>query len=162
MLAIGLVVDDAIVVVENVSRLLSEGYPRREAVLRSMGEVTSAIVAATLVLGAVFAPVALLPGTTGQLLRNFGVTVTVAVLISLLNALTLSPALCALVMRPEREHKPAFFRVFDRGFSAVVERYDRSVRALFPRRALVLGVLAVLFVATILLFRCGAHGLHPG
>jgi hydrophobe/amphiphile efflux-1 (HAE1) family protein len=161
VVAIGLVVDDAIVVVENVSRLLSEGYSRREAVIRSMGEVTSAIVAATLVLGAVFAPVALLPGTTGLLLRNFGVAVTVAVLISLLNALTLSPALCALVMRPEREHKPAFFRTFDRGFNAVVERYDRSVRALFPRRALVLGVLGALFAATLVLFRLVPTGFIP-
>jgi multidrug efflux pump len=161
VLAIGLVVDDAIVVVENVARLLSAGYSRREAVLRSMGEVTSAIVASTLVLGAVFAPVALLPGTTGLLLRNFGVTVTCAVLISLLNALTLSPALCALVMRPEREHKPAFFRAFDRGFSAVVERYDRSVRALFPRRALVLSVLGLLFATTVLLFRCVPTGFIP-
>ena len=83
-----------------------------------MGEVTSAIVAATLVLGAVFVPVAFLPGTTGLLLRQFGLAVTCAVLISLLNALTLSPALCALVMRPEREHKGRFFRAFDRGFGA--------------------------------------------
>ena len=100
VLAIGLVVDDAIVVVENVARLLGEGLPRREAVRRSMGEVTSAIVASTLVLGAVFVPVAFLPGTTGLLLRQFGLAVTCAVLISLLNALTLSPALCALLMRP--------------------------------------------------------------
>ena len=128
VLAIGLVVDDAIVVVENVARLLGEGVPRREAVLRSMGEVTSAIVAASLVLGAVFVPVALLPGTTGQMLRHFGLAVTCAVLISLLNALTLSPALCALLMRPEREHKPAFFRGFDRGFA-------RLVAPLRPRRA---------------------------
>jgi hydrophobe/amphiphile efflux-1 (HAE1) family protein len=153
VLAIGLVVDDAIVVVENVARLLAAGYPRREAVLRSMGEVTSAIVAATLVLGAVFTPVALLPGTTGVMLRHFGVAVTCAVMISLLNALTLSPALCALVMRPEREHKAAFFRMFDRGFAAVVERYDRGVRALLPRRGVVLGVLAALFAANIVLFQ---------
>jgi multidrug efflux pump len=161
VLAIGLVVDDAIVVVENVARLLSEGYSRREAVLRSMGEVTSAIVAATLVLGAVFTPVALLPGTTGLMLRNFGVAVTCAVLISLINALTLSPALCALVMRPEREHKAAFFRAFDRYFEAVVERYDHGVRALLPRRGVVLGVLAVLFVANFVLFRAVPTAFIP-
>ena len=161
VLAIGLVVDDAIVVVENVARLLSEGYSRREAVLRSMGEVTSAIVAATLVLGAVFVPVALLPGTTGVMLRNFGVAVTCAVMISLLNALTLSPALCVLVMRPEREHKPAFFRAFDRGFAAIVERYDHGVRALLPRRAVVIGVLALLFAANLVLFRCVPTGFIP-
>jgi multidrug efflux pump len=105
------------------------------------------------VLGAVFTPVALLPGTTGVMLRHFGVAVTCAVMISLLNALTLSPALCALVMRPEREHKAAFFRAFDRYFAAVVARYDRGVRALLPRRGIVLGALAVLFVAMVLLFR---------
>src|SRR5262249_36537904 len=79
--------------------------------------------------------------------------VTCAVLISLLNALTLSPALCALVMRPERERKAAFFRAFDRGFASVVARYDRGVRALLPRRGLVIGVLAVPSAANLLLFR---------
>src|SRR5262245_45899336 len=153
VLAIGLVVDDAIVVVENVARLLAAGLPRREAVVRSMGEVTSAIVAATLVLGAVFVPVAFLPGTTGLLLRHFGIAVTGAVLISLLNALTLSPALCALLMRPETEGKPAFFKPFDRGFAAVVRAYDRAVRALLPRRGLVLGTFAALGLATLLVPR---------
>ena len=161
VLAIGLVVDDAIVVVENVARLISEGLPRREAVRRSMGEVTSAIVAATLVLGAVFVPVAFLPGTTGLLLRQFGLAVTSSVLISLLNALTLSPALCALVMRGEREHKPAFFRGFDRGFASLVARYDRGVRGLLARRGLVLAVFAALGVATVLLFRAVPSGFLP-
>jgi len=161
VLAIGLVVDDAIVVVENVARLLGQGVPRREAVLRSMGEVTSAIVAASLVLGAVFVPVALLPGTTGQMLRHFGLAVTCAVLISLLNALTLSPSLCALLMRREQEHKPAFFRGFDRAFAGLVARYDRGVRALLPRRKLVLAVFAALFAANLLLFRAVPTGFLP-
>jgi hydrophobe/amphiphile efflux-1 (HAE1) family protein len=161
VLAIGLVVDDAIVVTENVARLLGEGLPRREAVLRSMGEVTSAVVAATLVLGAVFVPVAFLPGTTGLLLRQFGLAVTGAVLISLLNALTLSPALCALIMRPEAEGKPRFLHVFDRGFAAVVQRYDRVVRALLPRRRLVLGVFAGLALATLGISRLVPAGFLP-
>jgi hydrophobe/amphiphile efflux-1 (HAE1) family protein len=161
VLAIGLVVDDAIVVTENVARLLGEGLPRREAVLRSMGEVTSAVIAATLVLGAVFVPVAFLPGTTGLLLRQFGLAVTGAVLISLLNALTLSPALCALIMRPEAEGKPRFLHVFDRGFAAVVRRYDRAVRALLPRRRLVLGVFAGLALATLGLSRLVPGGFLP-
>ncbi len=161
VLAIGLVVDDAIVVVENVARLLAAGIPRREAVRRSMGEVTSAIVAATLVLGAVFVPVAFLPGTTGLLLRQFGLAVTSAVLISLLNALTLSPALCALWMRPEAEHKRAPFRLFDRGFGRVVQEYDRGVRRLLPRRGLVLGVFALLGLATLALFRAVPTGFVP-
>ncbi len=161
VLAIGLVVDDAIVVVENVARLLALGVPRREAVQRSMGEVTSAIVAASLVLGAVFVPVALLPGTTGQMLRHFGLAVTCAVLISLLNALTLTPPLCALLMRKEREHKPAFFRGFDRAFAGLVARYDRRVRWLLPRRGVVLGAFAILFVANVLLFRAVPTGFLP-
>jgi hydrophobe/amphiphile efflux-1 (HAE1) family protein len=161
VLAIGLVVDDAIVVVENVARLIQTGLPRREAVRRSMGEVTSAIVAATLVLGAVFVPVAFLPGTTGRLLRQFGLAVSCSVLISLLNALTLSPALCALIMRPERERKPWFFRTFDRGFHAVVRRYDEGVRALLPRRGLVLLIFAGLGVATAVVFRVVPGGFLP-
>jgi len=161
VLAIGLVVDDAIVVVENVARLMSEGLPRREAVARSMGEVTSAIIAATLVLGAVFVPVAFLPGTTGLLLRQFGLAVTCAVLISLLNALTLSPALCALVMRRETGHHNPVFRGFERGFRAVLNRYDRSVRALLPRRALVAALFGALVVATLVLFRAVPTGFIP-
>jgi hydrophobe/amphiphile efflux-1 (HAE1) family protein len=161
VLAIGLVVDDAIVVVENVARLLAAGYSRREAVKRSMGEVTSAIVASTLVLGAVFVPVAFLPGTTGLLLRQFGLSVTCAVMISLLNALTLSPALCALVMRPESERKARFFRAFDRGMSAVVARYDRGVRALFPRRGLVGLVFGGLVLLTLVLFRVVPSAFLP-
>jgi hydrophobe/amphiphile efflux-1 (HAE1) family protein len=161
VLAIGLVVDDAIVVVENVARLLSSGLSRGEAVRRSMGEVTSAIVAATLVLGAVFVPVAFLPGTTGLLLRQFGLAVTCAVLISLLNALTLSPALCALWMRAESHRKGRFFRAFDRGFGAVVRRYDRGVRLLLPRRALVVAAFLALVAATAALFRAVPTGFIP-
>ncbi len=161
VLAIGLVVDDAIVVVENVARLIGRGIPRREAVARSMGEVTSAIVASTLVLGAVFVPVAFLPGTTGLLLRQFGLTVTSAVLISLLTALTLSPALCAILMRPEREHKSRFFHAFDRGFGSVMRRYDGAVRWLLPRRNVVLGAFVALGLATALLFWLVPTGFLP-
>jgi hydrophobe/amphiphile efflux-1 (HAE1) family protein len=95
------------------------------------------------------------------MLRNFGIAVTCAVMISLLNALTLSPALSVLVMRPEREHKPAFFRAFDRGFAAIVERYDHGVRALLPRRALVIGMLGLLFATNVVLFRCVPTGFIP-
>jgi hydrophobe/amphiphile efflux-1 (HAE1) family protein len=161
VLAIGLVVDDAIVVVENVARLLGEGLSPREAARQSMGEVTSAIIASTLVLGAVFVPVAFLPGTTGLLLRQFGLAVTCAVLISLLNALTLSPALCAILMRPHGPTKHRFFAAYDRVFDRVVARYDRGVRALFPRRALVLGGFLALVVATFALFRAVPTGFIP-
>ena len=161
VLAIGLVVDDAIVVVENVARLIGEGYSRREAVVRSMGEVSSAIIAATLVLGAVFVPVAFLPGTTGLLLRQFGLAVTAAVLISLLNALTLSPALCALLLRPESQRKNALFRGFERGFAAVLRRYDQGVRALLPRRLAVAGVFLALVAATVVVYRAVPTSFLP-
>jgi len=161
VLAIGLVVDDAIVVVENVARLLGEGLSPRAAAQRSMGEVSSAIVAATLVLGAVFVPVAFLPGTTGLLLRQFGLAVTAAVFISLINALTLSPALCAVLLRPEGQHEGRFFRAFDRGFGSLARGYDRGVRHLLPRRSLVLGIFAALGAATLLLFRLVPTGFLP-
>ena len=101
ILAIGLVVDDAIVVVENVMRLMQdEGLSPKEAAKKSMAQVTGAIIGTTLVLLAVFVPVAFLPGITGQLYRQFAVTICVAVLLSAINALTLSPALCATLLRP--------------------------------------------------------------
>jgi hydrophobe/amphiphile efflux-1 (HAE1) family protein len=102
ILAIGLVVDDAIVVVENVQRLLEEepGISSAEAAHRSMQQVTGPVIATTLVLGAVFVPVAFLGGVTGQLYRQFAVTITVSVLLSAVNALTLSPALASLLLRP--------------------------------------------------------------
>ena len=161
VLAIGLVVDDAIVVVENVSRLIAQGRPRRQAVLESMGEVTRAIVAATLVLAAVFVPVAFLPGTTGRIYQQFGLAVTCAFLISLLNALTLSPALCALLLRPEPEHKARFFRGFDRAFGALQRAYEGAVRALLPRRAAVLAGFAVLALLTAVAFRAVPTGFMP-
>ncbi len=161
VLAIGLVVDDAIVVVENVARLIGQGIASREAVARSMGEVTSAIVASTLVLGAVFVPVAFLPGTTGMLLRQFGLAVTSAVLISLLTALTLSPALCAILMRPERAHKGRFFLAFDRRFGGLMQRYDALVRWLLPRRKVVIGAFVGLGLMTALLFRLVPTGFLP-
>jgi hydrophobe/amphiphile efflux-1 (HAE1) family protein len=161
VLAIGLVVDDAIVVVESVSRLMALGRTRREAVLESMGEVSRAIVAATLVLAAVFVPVAFLPGTTGRIYQQFGLAVTCAFVISLLNALTLSPALCALLLQPERERKPWPFRAFDRGFGALQRGYEAAVRAVLPRRALVIAGFALLSAATLLVFRAVPTGFMP-
>jgi hydrophobe/amphiphile efflux-1 (HAE1) family protein len=126
-----------------------------------MGEVTSAIIGATLVLAAVFVPVAFLPGITGRLYQQFGLAVACAFLISLLNALTLSPALCALLLRPERERKSWLFRGFDRGFQAVQRGYHRLVRAMLPRTALVLVGFTLLGAATVLLFRSVPTGFIP-
>jgi len=117
ILAVGLVVDDAIVVVENVQRLMDEeGLNRKDAAIKAMQQVTGPVIATTLVLLAVFGPVALLPGITGQLYEQFAVTLSGAVIISSINALTLSPALCATIL-PEKGVKPP---VFLKPFEAVI------------------------------------------
>ena len=104
ILAIGIVVDDAVIVVENTQRLLSEGLSRREAALQSMREVTGPVIATTAVLLAVFVPVMLMPGLTGKMYQQFAITISIAVFISSINALTLSPALCSLLLKkPEGE-----------------------------------------------------------
>ena len=103
ILAIGLVVDDAIVVVENVQRVMEEeGLEPKEAAIKAMGQVTSPIISTTLVMLAVFVPVGFIPGITGQLYRQFAVTISTSVVLSAISALTLSPALCATLLRPKQ------------------------------------------------------------
>ena len=147
ILAIGVVVDDAIVVVENVQRLMQEeGLSPREATRKSMGQVQAPVIATTLVLLAVFVPVAFLPGVTGELYKQFAVTISVAVVISSLNALTLSPALCATLLRaragPPRGFLGLVSRLIDRGrdgYGRIVERLVRRLVAGpggFPGRGL--------------------------
>jgi hydrophobe/amphiphile efflux-1 (HAE1) family protein len=144
VLAVGIVVDDAIVVVENVERRLKEGLSPVEAARVSMDEVGTALIAIALVLFAVFVPTTFIGGITGAFYRQFAVTVATATAISLLLSLTLSPALCAILFRPHDEtHAPAkgstahlmapvfaFFRLFDRGFDALARGYSRLVLTL--------------------------------
>ncbi|WGF87699.1 efflux RND transporter permease subunit [Marinivivus vitaminiproducens] len=134
VLAIGIVVDDAIIVVENVERVMEEnpGMTSKEASLQAMREITAPIVAITLVLLSVFVPVAFIPGITGQLFRQFAVVVSVAMVISAINALTLSPAICSLIMRPGHGGKKGIMgyvsRTIDRagnGYAWVVSRLVR-------------------------------------
>ncbi len=128
VLATGIVVDDAIVVLENVERLMAErGLTPREAAFESMREVTTAIIAIELVLLAVFVPVAFLGGLAGQLYKQFAVTVATAVVISGLTALTLTPALCAILLKPSHE-EPRLFRPFNAAFAWVTAVYTRGVR----------------------------------
>ena len=138
ILAITLVVDDAIVVVENVSRHLAENPPQPVALAteRAMGEITGPVVATTLVLVAVFAPVGFISGLTGALYRQFAVTISVSIVISAINALTLSPALCALLLRPPREARFFGFRWFNRGFGFARDGYGHVVRFLSRRQLL--------------------------
>ncbi|HEV8714480.1 MAG TPA: efflux RND transporter permease subunit, partial [Candidatus Binatia bacterium] len=126
VLAIGLVVDDAIVVVEAVERHIEEGLSPRDATLKAMEEVSGPVIAIALILVAVFIPSAFIPGITGGLYRQFAVTTAVSVVISAFNALTLSPALSALLLRPRQQVRGpvgAFFRGFNRGFGRITDGY---------------------------------------
>ncbi len=128
VLAIGIVVDDAIVVLENVERLMSErGLAPMDAAIEAMREVSGAVVAIVLVLCAVFVPVAFLGGIAGKLYQQFAVTVAISVVISGIVALTLTPALCALLLKPSHK-EAAVFRPFNRGFAALTRAYLAGVR----------------------------------
>ncbi|HET8722281.1 MAG TPA: efflux RND transporter permease subunit, partial [Nitrospira sp.] len=155
VLAIGIVVDDAIVVVENVERhIREEGVLPKEAAKRAMAEVTAPIIAIVLVLSAVFVPVAFLGGITGELYKQFAITIAMAVTISGVVALTLSPALAALVLKPGGEHHDrGFFGLFNRGFDWTRDRYTRTVGGVVQRWALSLAVFGVIVVIALVLFR---------
>jgi len=128
VLAIGLVVDDAIVVVENVKRQIDDGKSPLDAAKVAMKEVTGPIIATTAVLMAVFVPVAFLPGITGQLYRQFALTIAISVALSAFNSLTLSPALCAVMLKPGRGGHAWVFRKFNAGFGWLSNRFAASVR----------------------------------
>lgn len=145
VLAIGIVVDDAIIVVENVERIIAEdGLAPPEATAKAMEQITGPVIATTLVLLAVFVPTIFMPGITGQLYSQFAVTISVAVVISSINALTLSPALCALVLKPRTGGPKGLLAVFDRGIDRVRAGYVGIVGVLVRRSFL--GVLAVALV----------------
>jgi multidrug efflux pump len=154
VLAIGVVVDDAIVVVENVERNMTEfGLPAREAAKRAMDEVTGPIVATTLVVLAVFIPVAFLGGITGQLYKQFAITIAISVLISTLVALTLSPALVALLLKPAKGQKWIGFRWFDAAFDRLTDGYVKGVRGAMRGSFFSLAIFGVLLFAVWSLFR---------
>jgi HAE1 family hydrophobic/amphiphilic exporter-1 len=147
VLAIGIVVDDAIVVVEAVEHHIEKGLSPRDATLKAMSEVAGPVVAIALILAAVFLPTAFIPGITGRLYQQFAVTIAVSVLLSAFNALTLSPALAALLLKPRTETRGplgAFFRWFNRVFGRATDGYVRWSGMLIRRSAramlLLLGV----------------------
>jgi HAE1 family hydrophobic/amphiphilic exporter-1 len=150
VLAVGLVVDDAIVVVEAVERHIEEGLAPKEAALRAMEEISGPVVGIALVLSAVFIPTAFIPGITGRLYQQFAVTIAVSVILSAFNALTLSPALAALLLRPRQKSKGLLRRFFD-GFNRVFERategYVRLSGALIRKAAVSLVILAAFLAA---------------
>ena len=156
ILAIGIVVDDAIVVVENVDRIMEKDHvDAPEATRRAMNGLGSALIAMSLVLCAVFVPVSFLPGITGQLFRQFTITIAVSVIISTIVALTLSPVMCAKLLRhTDRRHKPKFFRIINYTILRGNRFYSRAIRAALakPRRMWIgFGMaLVVIYVANML------------
>jgi hydrophobe/amphiphile efflux-1 (HAE1) family protein len=151
VLAIGLVVDDAIVVVENVERQLEAGHPPRAATRIAMKEVSGPIIATTAVLMAVFVPVAFIPGVSGRMYNQFALTVAISVGISAFNSLTLSPALSAAFLRHRGEITFAPFRMFNSGFVWLSHAYERSIRRLVAWRWAVLGMFVAFLGATYLI-----------
>jgi hydrophobe/amphiphile efflux-1 (HAE1) family protein len=163
VLAIGLVVDDAIVVVENVDRQLSRGgISGRQAAIRAMNEVTGPIIATTLVLGAVFVPVGFVPGTTGQLYKQFALTIAFSVFISSICALTLSPALCAILLRPTNEDdKNRFFTWFNKSFERFRSTYEKTVATLIENSGKVVGLFGIGLLLTVYAFFVVPTGFVP-
>ncbi|MBA6264507.1 efflux RND transporter permease subunit [Colwellia sp. Bg11-12] len=149
VLAIGIVVDDAIIVIENVERILKEEQlDIKEAVTKAMKQVSGPIIATTLVLLAVFVPVAFMPGITGELYKQFSVTISFAVIISSINALTLSPALCTVLLSKDNMKPIKWLMPFERGIEKMTGSYTTGVNFLLKRAARVGIIVGVLFVAT--------------
>jgi HAE1 family hydrophobic/amphiphilic exporter-1 len=149
VLAIGIVVDDAIIVIENVERILKEeNLDIKEAVTKAMEQVSGPIIATTLVLLAVFIPVAFMPGITGELYKQFSVTISFAVIISSINALTLSPALCTVLLSKENMKPIKWLTPFERGIEKMTGSYTTGVNFLLKRATRVGIIVGVLFVAT--------------
>ena len=150
VLAIGLVVDDAIVVVEAVEHHIAHGLSPREATIRAMKEVSGPVVAIAVILAAVFIPVAFIGGVTGRLYQQFALTIAISVLISAANALTLSPALCSLLLKPRGESKGLLgraFGLFNRAFDRTTNGYVNVSRALARRGFIVVVLLGLLTAA---------------
>ena len=158
VLAIGIVVDDAIVVLENVERIMHEEHLHaREAAIQAMTEVTGPVVAIVLVLCAVFVPIAFLGGLTGELYRQFAITISIAVVISGIVALTLTPALCVLILKREHKGTNRFFTAFNNGFERVTRRYTGGVGWMIRR-----GGIAALLFAGMVAITVGLWRVTPG
>ncbi|MCV2217741.1 efflux RND transporter permease subunit [Thauera sp. Sel9] len=169
VLAIGIVVDDAIVVVENVERNIAAGLAPRDATYRAMQEVSGPIIAIALTLVAVFVPLAFMTGLTGQFYKQFAMTIAISTVISAFNSLTLSPALAALLLKGHHDHRPdwltramnrtlgGFFARFNRAFGRASEDYGRGVGGAIVRKGRMMGLYAVLLALT-----AGVSWILPG
>ncbi|WP_323140359.1 efflux RND transporter permease subunit [Massilia phyllosphaerae] len=153
VLAIGLLVDDAIVVVENVERIMrEEKLPAREATSKAMSQISGALIGVAMVLCAVFVPVAFSPGTVGAIYRQFALTIVVSMLLSVFVALSLSPALCAILLKDSAEHDHGFFGWFNRTFESTRAHYMRGVKGVARRWVLWMLVFAASLAATAFMF----------
>src|SRR5262245_34509448 len=162
VLAIGIVVDDAIVVLENVERIMHEEHlGAREAAIKAMKEVTSPIIAIVLTLCAVFVPIAFLGGLTGELYRQFAVTISIAVVISGLVALTLTPSLCVLILKRRHREPGRFFRWFNSWFGRMTGRYIDGVSWVLRRGAIALVLFIGMVAITIGMWRGTPGSLVP-
>ncbi|CAM2008282.1 efflux RND transporter permease subunit [Acanthopleuribacter pedis] len=172
ILAIGIVVDDAIIVVENVERNIADGLNPRDATIKAMREVTGPVIATTLVLIAVFVPIAFISGLTGQFYRQFALTIAISTVISSFNSLTLSPALSRLLLKPEGQEKDWlsrtiqflfgwFFRLFDRFFKRNADRYANSIGGVLRHRGLSMAAYVLLLGGTYFAFQSVPSGFIP-
>ncbi|WP_175626790.1 MULTISPECIES: efflux RND transporter permease subunit [Oxalobacteraceae] len=173
VLAIGIVVDDAIVVVENVERNIEDGLTAREATYKAMREVSGPIIAIALTLSAVFVPLAFVSGLTGQFFKQFALTIAISTVISAFNSLTLSPALAALLLKSHGAPKDKFQLAIDRAFGWFFVRFNKvfhrgsenyggGVTGILKRKTVALGVYAALIGATMFLFHHVPAGFIPG
>ena len=154
VLAIGIVVDDAIVVVENVERNMTQFHlSPKEATIRAMGEVTSPVIATVLVMSAVFVSAAFLPGTTGQLYKQFAITIAISVTISGFVALTLTPAMCGFMLRHTTPPQKGLFAWFNRQFDAFTQAFGRAVVLIIKRMGVAFVLLAVMVWGIVHLFK---------
>jgi multidrug efflux pump len=162
VLSIGIVVDDAIVVLENVERIMrEEGVGSREAAIKAMKEVTGPIIAIVLVLCAVFIPIAFLGGLTGELYRQFAVTISIAAVLSGFVAMTLTPALCVLLLKHEHRSEGRLARAFNRWFSRTTDRYEDGVAWMIRRGGIGLMLFAGMVLITAVLWRSTPGSLVP-
>jgi hydrophobe/amphiphile efflux-1 (HAE1) family protein len=162
VLAIGIVVDDAIVVLENVERIMHEDHlDAREAAIKAMREVTGPVIAIVLTLCAVFVPIAFLGGLTGELYRQFSVTISIAVVISGIVALTLTPSLCVLILKREHKQPGRFFQWFNNAFHRVTGRYVDGVTWMLRRGGVALLLFAGMVAITAGLWRATPGSLVP-
>ena len=172
VLAIGIVVDDAIVVVENVERNIEAGLSPRDATIQAMKEVSGPIIAIALVLCAVFVPIAFVSGLSGQFYRQFALTIAISTVISAFSSLTLSPALAAALLKPHRAPKDAltrgmdkafggFFAWFNRFFGRASTRYENGVNGVLKRKSAALAVYALLAIGAVFMFKAVPSGFVP-